>query len=141
ARVAGTFLFRSSGVSKANLTPGTYVASQESNEHVEQLVGVLFGMLGHFGVNLDEAKLGRPPEPGNEPNQGFLETQRLLEPKYTAIRDRYGFSAHEVAIAAAVATAMIVQYCSRQVDPHVGYGIAVQGFIEGAKTAPDPVVL
>ena len=71
----------------------------------------------------------------------FPDTQRKLEPVYGPIKDRFSLSSQEAAQAAAVATALLIRHCAQVMDPTVGFGIAVYGFVEGSKTAPDPIEL
>jgi hypothetical protein len=40
----------------------------------------------------------------------------------------------------AAATSLLIQHCARALDPHIAFNIAALGFVEGTKTAPDPVV-
>lgn len=124
ARMAGTFLFR----------------SQQTNEAGPRLIQVFAGALAEIGIALDETKLGATQLQANQPKLGFLETQKLLEPLYLAIRARHGLSDLEAADAGAVATAFVVHQCSTVLNPSVAFGVAVYGFIEGSRTAPAPVV-
>jgi hypothetical protein len=121
--------------------PGQPVLSEQANEHGPKLVAVLSEILTQLGVEVNRAKLGAEPGPNNQPQLRFLETQRLLEPPFAEIRTRHGLSEHESAEAVAVATALILRQCAPVLDPNVAYNLAVYGFIEGAKTAPDPVVM
>jgi len=140
ARMAGTFLFRSFGFQLGDIRPGQVVLSEQANEAGPHLIQVFAGALAEIGVALDENKLGAAQLQANQPKLGFLESQKLLEPPYLAIRARHGLSDVEAADAGAVATAFIVHQCSPVLDPSVAFGVAVYGFIEGAKTAPAPVV-
>jgi hypothetical protein len=139
-RMAGTFLFRSFGFSEG-IEPGQVVLSGLANEQGPQLIQVLSAALSHVGVSLNEEEMGRSPGPENQPHQGFLETQKQLEPLYVAIKDRHSLSAKEAAESGAIAAALLIRQCSQVLDPNVAYGIAVYGIIEGTKTAPDPVAL
>jgi hypothetical protein len=69
----------------------------------------------------------------------FLETQKKLEQLYTPVKARLGLSREEAAQAAAVATALLIRQCAKVLDPNIAFGIAVYGFVEGSKTAPEPV--
>ena len=140
ARMAGTFLFRSLGFQLGDVEPGQVVLSEQANEAGPRLIQVLVGALAELGVALDEQKLGASQLQANQPNLGFLETQRRLEPLFSAIRARHGLSLAEAAEAGAVATAFMVHQCSSVLDPNAAFGVAVYGFIEGTKTAPHPVV-
>jgi hypothetical protein len=117
------------------------VFSEQANEQGPRLVEVLSEILAQLGVELDRTRLGEEPGPDNQPQLGFLETQKLLEPPFAAIRSRHGLSEQESAEAGAVATALLLRQCAPVLDPHVAFNLAVYGFIEGAKTAPDPVVV
>jgi hypothetical protein len=140
ARMAGTFLFRSFSLPVTNLQPGTVVLSEAANERWPQLIQVLGGMLLHLGTSLDPAKLGGAPPPEQQAKLSFLESQRRLEPSYVVIRARHRLSLHEAAEAAAAAAALLIHHYAEALDPHRAFDVAVYGFVEGAKTAPDPVV-
>ena len=43
--------------------------------------------------------------------------------------------------AGAVATALLIRHCAQTLDPNTAFGIAASGFVEGTKTAPEPVHL
>lgn len=141
ARMAGTFLFRSFDFSMSNVQPGQVVLSEQANEHGPALIQILGGVLAHIGIDLNKDALGKPPGPEHQPNLEFLETQRRLEPVYRAIATRHGLAPRAAAEAGAVAAALLIGRCAQVLDPGVAFGIAVYGFIEGSKTAPDPVVL
>jgi hypothetical protein len=47
----------------------------------------------------------------------------------------------EAAQAGAVATALLIRHCAQILDPNTAFGIAALGFVEGTKTAPEPVHL
>ena len=141
ARMAGTFLFRSFDFTPSGLQPGQAVLSGNANEEGPRLVQLMGGVLAHVGVMLDDEKIGGAPKPEHLPTLDFLETQRRLEPAFQAIKERHGLSMQEAANAGAVATALMIQRCAHALDPHIAFGVAVYGFIEGSKTAPDPVVL
>jgi hypothetical protein len=141
ARMAGTFLFRSFGFPLSEIQPGQVVLSEVANEKGPVLIDILGSALTQIGVALDEGKLGDESSAKSQPNQSFLETQRLLEPRFIAIQKRYGLAQQEAAEACAVATALLIQDCSQVLDPNDAFNLAIYGFIEGAKTAPDPVVL
>jgi hypothetical protein len=141
ARMAGTFLFRSFDFPMGSVQPGQVVLSEQANEQGPALIQILGGVLSHIGIDLNEDALGTPPGPDHQPNLEFLETQRRLEPVYRAIAVRHGLGQRAAAAAGAVAAALLIDRCAQVLDPGVDFGIAVYGFIEGSKTAPDPVVL
>lgn len=139
ARMAGTFLFRSFNFSLKDAKPGSPVLSDQANDQGPRLIQILAGFLERMGVKLDEQKLGNSPGPQNQPLLHFLETQKQLEPKYTAIVRRLGLSFQDSADSAALATALVIQQSSRALDPNIAFGIAVYGFVEGSKTVPEPI--
>lgn len=141
ARMAGTFLFRSFAFPAEGLQPGQAVLSDQANDEGPELIGILGGVLSHIGVTLENDKLGAAASDEHRPALDFLATQKLLEPRYREIQSQHGLTGKEAAQASAVAAAFLVQQCAQVLDPHAAFGIAVYGFIEGAKTVPDPVVL
>ena len=138
ARMAGTFLFRSFGFELKGAQPGQPVLSEQANEQGPRLVQILGGVLGQMGITPDQSKLDQPEDPENRPNLDFLETQKLLESNFNVIREDAGLSLVEAADSAAIATAIIVRQCADVLDPSIAFGIAIYGFIEGAKTCPAP---
>lgn len=140
ARMAGTFLFRSFGFQLADVQPGGAVLSEQANEAGPRLIQVLAGALAEIGVALDQQKLGAPGLEANQPKLGLLETQQRLEPRFSEVSARHGLSLVEAAEAGAVATAFMIHQCSGVLDPNAAFGVAVYGFIEGAKTQPARIV-
>ena len=140
ARMAGTFLFRSLGLPVDTIPAGTVVLSVQANEEGPRLIEVLGGVLAHLGTPLDPDKLGGPPPPEHQAREDVLDAQRRLAPGLQEITARYGLSLREAADAGAAATALLIHQHRQALDPHLAFGIAVYGFIEGAKTAPDPAV-
>jgi hypothetical protein len=140
ARMAGTFLFRSFGFQLADVEPGGAVLSEEANDAGPRLIQVLAAALAEIGVALDQQKLGASGLEANRPKLGFLETQQRFEPLFSGIRARHGLSLGEAAEAGALATAFMIHQCSGVLDPNTAFGVAVYGFIEGAKTVPRPIV-
>lgn len=141
ARMAGTYLFRSFAFELDGVQPGQPVLSDVANTQVPGLIRVAGAIVTAGGVALDDSKAALSVQQKHKPRQSFLETQRRLEPEFRAITDRTGMSEEEGARASAVAAGMLVSRCTKVLDPHEGFRIAVYGFIEGAKTAPDPVHL
>ena len=141
ARMAGTFLFRSFRFEIPDLTPGQAVFSDQANEAGPLLLELLGSTLVALEVDLDPSKLTGKADPTRPPRKSFLETQKLLEPRLAPIRERHDLSLKEAAEAAAAGTAFLIRHGVNVLDPHVAFNLAVLGFIEGAKTAPDPVGL
>jgi hypothetical protein len=141
ARMAGTFLFRSFGFPLSGIQPGQIVLSDQANEEGPLLVSILGAALSQLGIAMNEEDPGDEDERESQPNLTFLDTQRKLEPSFLAIAEQNKLSHQEAAYAAAVATGFLIQQCSNVLDPDEAFDIAVYGFIEGTKTAPDPVNL
>jgi hypothetical protein len=136
ARMAGSFLFRSFGLPLTGIKPGSVVLSEQANQQGPRLVQILAGVLQGVGVKLDTSKVSAIQATTRGQKESFLQTQEVLETKFAAIREKYGLSDGEAAESAAVATAVLIKNCATLLDPHMGFGLAVYGFIEGAKTAP-----
>lgn len=139
ARMAGTFLFRSFGLALEDVQPGQVVLSDMANEQGPVLIEILGAVLSQSGVLLEEANLGGASDHEHRPLRTFLETQRQLEPGYSDIRKHYGLTLREASEACAVATGLLIEDSSTILDPTIGFNIAVYAFVEGTKTAPDPV--
>lgn len=136
ARMAGWFLFRSFEFPVTGVKPGSVVLSEQANQEGPRLIQILAGVLNGVGVKLDGSKLAANQATARGQKEPFLQTQELLGAQFAAIRDKHGLSDSEAADSAAAATAVLIKNCSTLLDPHVGFGLAVYGFIEGSKTAP-----
>ncbi|HJR12676.1 MAG TPA: hypothetical protein VJ833_02110 [Rhodanobacteraceae bacterium] len=141
ARMAGTFLFRSFAFPLASVHPGQAVLSEAANEQGPKLIQALGNVLAHIGVVLDKSKLGVNKDPEHRPMLDFLATQKRLEPLFSRVMQALGLSCPQAAESAAIATAILIKQCVPVLDPNLAFGIAAYGFVEGSKTAPDPVVL
>jgi hypothetical protein len=139
ARMAGTYLFRSFALALPGVKPGQAVLSEAANEQAPVLMQIAAGILDRVGIRLGDAESGKTTDPGHRPMLEFLDTQRLLEPLYAPIKARHGLTTPEAAQSVAVATALLIRHGARFLDTNVAFGIAAYGFIEGSKTAPDPV--
>lgn len=136
ARMAGSFLMRSFGLPMTGIQPGSVVLSEQANQQGPRLVQVLGAVLQGIGVKLDQSRLSANPAAAGHLQEPFLETQEALEMQFAGIRNKYGLSDAEAADSVVVATAVLIKNCASSLDPHVGFGLAVYGFIEGTKTAP-----
>lgn len=139
ARMAGTFLYRSFGFDAADIAPGQVVFSDQADAAGPRLLEILGGTLATLEVALDPARLGEKPDPARPPRKAFLETQRLLEPRLAALREAHDLSFEEAAEAAAAGTALLIHHGLNVIEPNRAFSLAVHSFVEGAKTAPDPV--
>jgi len=140
ARMAGTYLFRSFRLDLPGVQPGQVVLSEKANAQGPTLIETTGRLLWRMGIILERSLAGTPVDPKDQPTLSFLDTQRPLERAFSTIRARYGFDDEETAYAVAAATSLLIQHCAKVIDPHIGFSIAALGFVEGTKTAPDPVV-
>jgi len=139
ARMAGTYLFRFFGLKLSGVIPGQAVLSVEANDQWPQLAQVTADCLAKIGIKIDNAQAGKDIDPQHKPMLKFLDTQKKLEPMYAPIKERYGFSYQEAAYSVAIGTALMILHAKNFLDPSMAFNIAVYGFVEGSKTAPDPV--
>lgn len=140
ARMAGTYLLRSIKLDLMGINPGQAVLSAEASAQAPILIETAARLLARIGINLDEERAGSAPPPADQPVLSFLESQRILEPGYAPISARFGFSDTDAAYAVAAATSLLIRHCAKVLDPNIAFALAALGFVEGAKTAPDPVV-
>ena len=140
ARMAGTYLFRSFRLHLPGVRPGQAVLSEKANEALPTLFETTGRLLAQMGIPPDASRAEEPVGPKYQPTLDFLETQKVLEQAFAPIRTRCGFDDEQAAYAAAAATALLIRHCMKALDPNVAFGIAALGFVEGTKTAPDPVV-
>jgi hypothetical protein len=139
ARMAGTYLFRSLGLKLPGVKPGQFVLSVEANEQWPKLTQIALYCLARIGIKVDNSQAGKPIDLKHKPMLEFLDTQKKLEPMYAPIKERYNFSYQEAAYSVAVGTAVMIRHAEKFLDPSMALNIAVYGFVEGSKTAPEPV--
>jgi hypothetical protein len=138
ARMAGLYLFRSFGFKVADVTPGEIVLSTEANEQTPLLMQITAGVLARVGIKIPDSPPDRPDDPKTKPALELLDTQKKVEPAYAPIKAKFAFSDEQAAQSVAVGTALLIRHCAKFLDPNTAFGIAVYGFIEGAKTVPEP---
>jgi len=136
ARMAGTFLFQSFNLPMTGITPGSAVLSDVANEQGPELIGALFGVLGALKVPLDPSKVTYDTPEENRPQWSVLETQSRLGATFRAAAARHGLADRRAAFASVMAAAWLIRDTASVLDPHIAAGIALYGFVEGAKTAP-----
>ena len=141
ARMAGTSLFRSFALHLPNAKPGQAVLSSEADQHSPMLLRTAAGILATLGITLPASPNGELPDDKAKPMHGFLQTQRLLEPLFLPIQAKYALSARQAGQAAAIATALLIHHFAKHLAPSVAFGLAAFSFVEGSKTAPEPVTL
>lgn len=136
ARMAGTFLFESFGFTITDAKPGQLVLSDVANEQGPRLMNILGSVLDQQGVVVDPLRIADDTPPKHMPRLEFLQTYRLLSPRFHEIATESGLSLTEAADFAAVATGILIVECRDILDPTMAVGIALFGFVEGTKTYP-----
>jgi hypothetical protein len=139
ARMAGTYLFRSFDLPLPGIQPGQPVLSDAANRQGPELIEIAAGILARLGIDIGEPPSKPDTDPAHKPMLPFLDTQQKLEAAYAPIRTEFALSEREAALAASVATALLIRHSAQALDPGVAFGIAAYGFIEGSKTAPAPM--
>lgn len=139
ARLAGTFLFRSFEFSDIDLEPGSVILSNEANNQGPLLIRTLGEELDALRVPLDPSELDKDVPKHNRPLLSVIETQKRLEHDFRDVASKYDLNDIEAAHACALAAARLIHMSVGILDPHIGYSLAVYGFIEGTKTIPYPL--
>lgn len=139
ARMAGTYLFRSFQLHLPGAQPGQPVLSVEANAQGPSLIETAARLLVRIGIQIDPSRASDAVPESDQPTLNFLESQRLLEQAYAPIRARFNLSDEQAANAVAAATSLLIRHCAKALDPNIAFTIAAYGFVEGTKTAPDPV--
>ena len=73
------------------------------------------------------------------PQLTLLEMQRSIEPAVAAIAASHGLDGESAARACALATAVMIERTRAVLTPSIGFRLAVDGFVESAKTMPLPL--
>ena len=133
ARLAGSFLFRSFGLTVSGASPGTVVLSEEANVKGPQLVNITYAVLQNMGVSIDNNKVSGASD--KQPSGSFVEVIGRLQGPALEIMNKYELSFEQMAQSAAIATAFIIQQ-SPNFLPEQGFGTAIYYYIEGTKTYP-----
>jgi hypothetical protein len=136
ARMAGTFVLRSTGLPADRFEPGTPIFSDEVNTQGQQVLEQVDQALAELGVPFDPRKVNYDLPKKHDPLLSLMETQAVLDAPFQAIVHEFGLRDIEAAGSLAVAAAILVQKCAGFLDPHVAYGLIAYGMVEGSKTAP-----
>lgn len=142
ARMAGTYYFRSFGYAGMQLQPGQAVLSDEANQKGPELMNLTHEVLARLGLRLPDDRVRAALDTKADkhtPLLGFAYTQPRLERAFAPIRAQHHLSLVEAGRAAACAVALLIHENHQALDPAIGFGIAVYGFVEGTKTTPWPV--
>lgn len=139
ARLAGTFLFRSFNFPMQDMQPGSAVLSEAANEHGPVLIQTLGAGLDALKVKLDHSKLSGTVPADHQPHISVNETQARMEADFRKVSAALRLTPEQSAHACALAAARLIQMATAVLDPHIGFGVAAYGFVEGSKTAPIPL--
>ena len=140
ARMGGTLLFRTFGLPTAHLPVGAPILSDIANERGPLLVEVMKSGLAGLGIVVDESKVSAGPTPEHRPLISIIETQQKLDEKIADIAASHGLYGDTAARACALSAALLIYQTRSVLDPSVGFGLAVYGFVEGTKSNPIPSI-
>ena len=138
ARMSGSLMFRSFGFDRA-IGPGTPVLSDQANIDGPKLMNVMFATLQQLGSAVGEAHLNREYASAKFSQLTFKESLDRLAPVFLKYCEATPLSFHDAAMAAAIATGILVHDCREVLSVDKGGAVAIYGFVEGTKTAPFPV--
>lgn len=142
ARLAGTSLYRSLNY-KQDIAPGTVVLSEEVNTAWPQLMNLFALYCKQNGIDVMAKPLVTAFPEKDKPRLSVQEVQREFQEQYHAIMQKHGLDALNAARAGMVVCSIIFQHhCTivKDIDPYVATGIVAMGVVEGAKTAPPPLI-
>ena len=136
ARMAGTYLLRSSGLPIAQFAPGAALFSDMMDDQGQLLLRAVDEVLASLNIAMDPEKMDFTVPDEHQPQMALMEMQTLLGPPFEAIFKKYQLTAKEGAYSAVISTAVMMQKTAGVVDPYVGYAIAAYGIVESCKTVP-----
>jgi hypothetical protein len=135
ARMAGSLMYRTFGFDK-NIQPGTSVLSDQANIHGPILMNMMLVTMQQLGDQITETDLTADNAPARLSQLTFMESHERLAPFFLKYCEVTPLGLRPAAIAASVATGMLVHECAAALPIRSGAAIAVFGFVEGTKTAP-----
>jgi hypothetical protein len=141
ARMAGTYLLRSSGLPIAQFAPGTAIFSDLMDDQGQLLLRAVDEVLESLNIAMNPQKMDFNVPDEHQPRMALKEQQTLLDPSFDAIFKKYQLTVEEGAYAAAISTAVMIQKTTGVVDPYLGYAIAAYGIVESCKTVPVAAVV
>jgi hypothetical protein len=136
ARLAGTFLFHSFLLPEIKTEPGTVVLSDAANDRGPLLVRTLAAGLSSFGFTPSSADLPENLLESHKPQIDIAAMRERLESRILAIACKHGLTDEQTAHACALAAARLIHMSAYVLDPHIGFSLALLGFVEGSKTMP-----
>lgn len=139
ARMAGSLMYRSFGFDSA-IEPGTGVLSDLANERGPRLMSMMLVTLQSQGHQITEQDLNPAYASARYSPMSFRESHERLAPHFLRHCEQAQVPFGMAAVAAAVATGVIVHDCAAALPVRNGAALAVYGLVEGTKTAPFPVL-
>jgi hypothetical protein len=136
ARMSGSYLLRSFRLDLSTVPPGQAVLSVEASSKTPQLLRLCASTLQTLGTTIPSSPPASLEAQGSKLKQDFLDAQRTLEPVFAPLKLQHSLDDEQMAKAAAVATGALIHQFAKYMDPSAGFGYAVYGFTEGARTAP-----
>ena len=139
AYLAGTSLFRTFNLPIKSMPPGTPIFSDIANKRGPELVSILGSVLEAQGMPVkgDEIVTQTPAE--HLPHKDLLDLQREMEDGFVEILSHHAYDKLDGARIAAICCALYIKEGRGSLDPRIGFGIAVNGFLTGTKTVPLPL--
>lgn len=137
ACLAGTKLFRNTGLDQGEIEPGSYVLIDTLNDDGMALMTRLDEFLAEIREEpIDNWNL--PPLEGSGPPMSLIDLAAKFEPEFDAI-----CSQHEIAPSAApecamLAAALFIHRASPVLTEEVGKSIVIQVLVASVKTMPHP---
>jgi len=135
ARMSGALMFRTFGFDKG-INPGTAVLSDKANAEGPVLMDMMLMTLRQLGHQITEADLNAEHATDKFSRLSFQQTEEKLAPFFLKYCEVAPIGLRTAAIAAGVATGMLVHDCAAALPVRDGAALAVYGFVEGTKTAP-----
>lgn len=138
ARMSGSFMYRTFG-HPSTIAGGTAVLSDKADLYGPKLMNLMISTCQELGLHISEQTINADYASAQHIPLSFKESHERLAPLYLKYCEADSLSYYDAAFAAAIATAMLINYCKDVLDVDKGAGVAVYGLVEGTKTAPFPV--
>jgi hypothetical protein len=138
ARMAGTYLFRSFHFPAKGITPGQPVFSTKSDEEIPLLLRTVERTL--LALKFPEPYFeGHKIPDGHEPALTISQTRKVLDEGIEGVMIKYKLTFEQIAHSCAIVSARLIRMTADKLNPAIGFSLCEKGFIEGAKTMPDPM--
>lgn len=138
AKLGGTSLFRSFNFT-GKFEPGQVVLSDRANDEWPRLGAIMLSVLKNNHVAVDDNRLVLKDFGPHTPRLDILEVQRKFGAQFASIAGKHQLDEVQAAWAGAVACGLIIHATQTSASPQITCGVAMLGFVEGAKTVPLPI--